>query len=255
MRKIFLVFLMAFLCTFIFSGQVIAETILVGGYQFPPFVEIDENKQKISGITIDLIKVMNEFQKKFKFKFTPTSAKRRYLFFEEKRFDIIMFEDIKWGWKNKDIVASKVILKGGEVYITKSHPSKNQSYFNSLKKKSLAVILGYHYGFANFNADEKFLKNNYKIQFNTSHKGNIIKVLLERADISIVTLSFLKKFLKNNPDKKNKLMVSNKLDQQYNHTILLRKNYKISKREMDELLSKMENAGILARLWEKYGIE
>ncbi|MCP3925808.1 MAG: transporter substrate-binding domain-containing protein [Desulfobacterales bacterium] len=254
MRKIFLVFLIV-LSTFIYSGQVIAETILVGGYQFPPFIEIDENKQKISGITIDLIKEMNEFQKKFKFKFTPTSSKRRYLFFEEKRFDIIMFEDIKWGWKNKDIVASKVILKGGDVYITKYHHSKNQSYFENLKKKSLAVILGYHYGFANYNADEKFLKKNFKIQFNTNHKGNIIKVLFERVDIAVVTLSFLKMFLKNNPDIKSKILVSKKFDQHYNHTILLRKNFKITKKEMNEILTKMEKAGVLSRLWKRYGIE
>ncbi|MCP4161547.1 MAG: transporter substrate-binding domain-containing protein [Deltaproteobacteria bacterium] len=253
MKKISLVFIMA-LCTFIYSSQVIAETILVGGYKFPPFVEKDD-QQKVFGITIDLIKAMNIFQKKIKFKFISTSAKRRYLDFDKKKFDIIMFEDIKWGWKSKPIEASKGILKGGEVFITKSKSSKNQSYFNSLKNKKLAVILGYHYAFAKFNADEKFLRNNFNIQFSTNHKGNIMKVLIERADISIVTLSYLKKFLKDNPDKKSKLMISTKLDQVYNHTILLRKKSKFSKNEMDKLLTKMVKAGALSRLWKKYGIE
>ncbi len=141
------------------------------------------------------------------------------------------------------------------IYITKYHHSKDQSYFDNFNNKSLAVILGYHYGFANYNADEDFLQKNFKIQFNTNHKGNIIKVLFERVDIAVVTLSYLKMYLKKNPDKKSKLLISNKFDQHYNHTILLRKNYKISKREMDELLTKMEKAGILARLWEKYGIK
>ncbi len=239
---------------FMYANQAVAETVNVGGYHFPPFVEEKVGKQ-YSGITIDLIKEMNIFQNKFKFQFIPTSPKRRYQCFDKGTFDLIMFEDKRWGWEDKDIIASKVILKGGEVYITKADISKDQSYFNNLKNKSLAVILGFHYGFADFNSDENFLNNNFKVQLSNTHSGNIEKILIGRADIAVVTLSYLKAFFKKNPAKESKLLVSKKFDQRYNHTILFRKNSKIDVEEMDVLLTKMEDAGVLSRIWAKYGIE
>ncbi len=252
MKRLFLVFFM-FLGICVCGNQVIAETIKVGGYSFPPFVE--EIRNQHSGITIDLLNEMNSFQNKYKFQFFSTSPKRRYSDFDKGKFDLIMFEDKSWGWKEKDIAASKALLKGGEVYVTKTDSSKDQSYFDSFQNKSIAVILGYHYGFANFNSDEKFLKDNFKIQLSSTHEGNIKKVLKGRADISVVTLSYLKKFLKEYPDNKSKLLVSDKFDQRYNHTILLRKNSKIDVKEMNTLITKMEEAGVLSRIWEKYGIE
>ncbi len=198
---------------------------------------------------------MNRFQDKYQFQFITISSKRRYRDFDKDKFDIIMFEDIAWGWKGKNIEASKVFLHGGEVYITQADPSKNQSYFDNLKNKSMTVILGFHYGFANFNADEKFLRKNFKIEFNSSHSGNIKKILQRRADISIVTLSFLKKIFKQNPNMQKKLLVSKKFDQHYNHTILLRKNSKFTAREMNTMLNQMENAGVLSRVWAKNGIK
>ncbi len=86
-----------------------------------------------------------------------------------------MFEDKNWGWKNKNISPSKVILKGGEVYIANSDTAKNQSYFENIKGRSIAAFLGYHYGFAGFNADEQYLKNNFKIELSSTHQGNIKK--------------------------------------------------------------------------------
>lgn len=253
MKKLTLVFFM-FLGICMCGNQAIAETVKVGGYLFPPFVEKNDGNQ-YAGITIDLIDEMNNFQNKFKFQFIHIASKKRYDSFDEGKFDLIMFEDKSWGWKDKDIVASKVFLKGGEVYITKADLSKDQGYFDSFKNKSIAIIFGYHYGFANFNSNEKYLKDNFMVQLSSTHSGNIIKVLKGRADISVVTLSYLKSFFKQNPDKKSQLLVSEKFDQRYNHTILLRKNSKIEVRKMDSLLTKMEKTGVLSRIWEKYGIE
>ncbi len=54
---------------------------------------------------------------------------------------------------------------------------------------------------------------------------------------------------------KNKILVSDKFDQKYNHTILVKNNTGISLDEMNALLSKMEKAGELSALWEKNGLE
>jgi len=223
-----------------------AEVIYIGGYHFPPFIEV--NKNNVTGITKQLIHEMNKFQDKYTFEFFMTSPSRRYYDFDQGKFDLIMFEDIKWGWKNKDIVASKVYLKGGEVYITKAEPTKDQSYFDNLKDKHIAIIKGYHYGFANFVSDEKYLRDHFKVQFSSHHEGNILKIIAGRADVSVVTLCFLKQFISKNPDKKKQILISEKYDQRYNHTILARKNSSITLTEINTLLTKMKNAGILSRL-------
>ncbi len=250
MKKIVLIMLLGFL---VYGQQVVAATIKVGGYSFPPFVEVVKNKSV--GITLDIIKEMNALQSKHKFEFVMTSPKRRYSDLGAGKFDLIMFEDINWGWKDKSVAASKVFLTGGEVYIAKADPSRSQSFFDDLKSKTLTVMLGFHYGFAGFNADEKYLKKNFKIQFNSNHVSNIDKVLADRADVSVVTLSFLKKVFKQDPQKKSKLLVSKKFDQKYNHTILVKNDSKISVGDVNALLDKMKKAGALGRVWKKYGLE
>ncbi len=235
-------------------GQIFAETINVGGYTFPPFLE--KKGDNYVGVVFDIIEELNNFQDKYEFQFVPTASRRRTEHFEKKIFDIIMFEDIAWGWSDRnDVVASKVFLEGGEVYIAKADPSRNQSYFDDLSNKSIAGILGYHYGFAGFSGDDKYLKENFDIQLSTSHEGNIRKVLAGRSDVSVVTLSYLNKYLKENPDKRNQLLISDKFDQRFHHTILFRKNGKISVDEMNALITGMENSGAFARIWAKYGIE
>jgi ABC-type amino acid transport substrate-binding protein len=236
-----------------YCNNLFAEIINVGGYHFPPFVEV--KKDSVGGLTKLFIKEMNLFQKKYQFKFVLTSPTRRYYDFDHKEFDLIMFEDINWGWKHKDIIASDVYMEGGEVYITKADPKKDQHYFDSFKDKNIAIIKGFHYGFANFNANESYLRENFKVQFSSYHKGNILKVLFGRADISVVNLCYLKHFFLDNPDKKDQILVSDKLDQQYNHTILVRKKSSISIKEVNTLLTKMKNAKIMPCLWHNYLVE
>ncbi len=230
------------------------ETIKVGGYLFPPFVEMDGDE--FVGLTIEFIQALNGFQDDYRFIFIPTAPVRRYADFDNNFFDLMMFEDIAWGWGGRDdVVSSSVFLEGGEVYITRTHPTKNQSYFDDISSKSISGILGYHYGFAGFSGDEKYLKENFNIELSSSHEGNIRKVLAGRSEISVVTLSYLNIYLKENPDKRPQLLISEKFDQRYHHTILGRKNGKISVSEINRLLTQMEERGVLDRLWNKYGIK
>ncbi|HEB32693.1 MAG TPA: hypothetical protein ENI15_17755 [Spirochaetes bacterium] len=173
MKKVFIGFLL-FIFFFINVGFA-KEPVMVGGYLFPPFVE--KNKDGYTGVTLDMIKATNAFQNKYQFKFYPTTSKRRYHSFKKKKFNMIMFESKDWGWKNLPIESSKVFLRGGEVYIALSKPGRGQDFFSDFENKEMVGILGYHYGFADFNSDEKFLKKKFKIKLITMHE-NIIKLIL-----------------------------------------------------------------------------
>lgn len=237
------------LCVNTFARQV----VVVGGYNFPPF--ISHKKDKVSGITIDLINLMNQSQSKYEFVFKLTSPKRRYRDFRNKEYDMIFFENLVWGWNKDSITASKVILKGGEVFIAKSLPGRGQEYFRNLKGRKILGILGYHYQFAKFKTGRKFLKEKYNMELGTNHESNL-NYLITRDDsaVAIVTKSFFNQFLKKRPDLKESFIVSDNFDQIYNHTILVRENFTPSVKEMNLIMEKLNQTQKLKVLWSKYGI-
>jgi ABC-type amino acid transport substrate-binding protein len=239
-----------------FSNTSIATSIKVsvGGYIFPPFIYQDKNE--IKGITIDLLKLLNENQSKYIFEFHLTSSKRRYRDFKNGLYDLIFFENKKWGWNNIDISNSSIILKGGEVFIAHNVKGRNQKYFHDLKNKKVLGILGYHYEFANFKTDRKYLKEKFNVEVRTNHESNIHTIAKRNLDqVAIVTKSLLNLYLKKNPRYKNSLIVSNKMDQVYEHQILFRENSPLSYQEISSLLKDLDSKGLLSKLWDKYAID
>ncbi len=238
----------------LFSSSAIAQKVInVGGYVFAPFVSLDDFN-KPSGITLDLIEELNKIQKKYFFRFVMTSPKRRYIAFNKNVFDMMLFESIHWGWKDFPVDFSKVYFKGGEVYITKKKPNRNNHFFNSINSKSLVIMRGYHYGFANFNADEAYLNKNFNVQITNSNKSTIELILMGRRDMGVVTKSYLDLYLLNNQDSAKELLISKKYDQEYNHTILLRKTLPVNIKEINDLLDKLKTQGTMKRVLGKYGI-
>ena len=244
------------ICFFVALGTIANAgapvVVKVGGYAFPPFVYTDADGS--SGVTIDLINELNRFQNKYRFDFFLTSPKRRYHAFKKGHYDIIFFENILWGWKQASVDVSKIFLTGGEVYITKASPGKDQSYFSNLASKSKAGILGYHYGFANFNASPEYLWRTHQMTLYTDHKLVIDKVITGQVDIAVVSASFLSHYLKENPSNVSRLLISEKYDQIYRHTALGRKDIKLDVNEINKLIEDMDNSGILDKIWNKYGI-
>lgn len=53
-------------------------------------------------------------------------------------------------------------LQDAELFVARAEPGRGQANFKSLAGKRLALIHGYHYAFADFNADPRFLAVNYQ---------------------------------------------------------------------------------------------
>jgi len=242
----------------LFSSLASSQTVIkVGGYEFPPFVNT-KNKEGFYGATLDLIDVLNKIQNEFRFEFFLTSSKRRYLDFSEGRYDIIMFENVAWGWADQPVEASKVFMEGGEVYIAYKREGRDQSFFDGMENKRMVGILGYHYGFANFNADESFLSDHFDVLLSTDHLKNIRLILTNRpelAEIAVVTRSFLGEYLSEYPEHRKELLISEKFDQEYHHSVLVRKQGGISVEQVNQLLYRLESEGVIQRLRKRYGIE
>jgi ABC-type amino acid transport substrate-binding protein len=223
--------------------------VKVGGYPFPPFVEAK------SGVTFDLVEAMNTAQTKYVFEFVRTSANRRYRHMAEGRFDLMLFESIAWGWDPKVVDASNIFLSGdGEVFVALAAPGRGQQYFENMRALRLVGTLGYHYAFADFQADPEILQKNFRFTLVPDAKLALPIILNGSADVAIVTRSYLQGYLLAHPEDEPRLLVSNQMDQVYKHTVLVRKGARPSAEEINQILRKLETTGALKRIWTKYGI-
>ena len=241
--------LQSFACSLAFAEKV---EVKVGGYLFPPFIEI--KGKDISGLTLDLIELFNQQQTQYHFTFTPTSPNRRYSDFERGVFDAIFFENINWSWDKYNIEASHVFLTGGEVFFTHNIQNRSKDFFDDITHKSIVAILGYHYQFLDNITDTKILKKKFNIKLVNSPLTVINQVVNDKTEIGIATYSYLQRQMKLNPNLREALLINDEFDQHYEHTILIRKNHRLSVKQINLLLEKIQGNGTLKSLLAKYGL-
>lgn len=230
------------------------EKILVGVAHFPPFI-INENGQ-VGGLVKDMLALMNAEQSDYEFVALPTLANTRHKTFDLGRYDISMFDNLDWGWEGREVDASDIYLRGGEIYITQAKPGRGQDYFNDFKDKKMVGIEGYHYAFAGFNADPEYLEKNFNMELTRSNLGSIQMILSgTRGDIAVVTKSLLAQYLNQHPEDRQKLLLSTKYDQNYEHRIILRRGIKPSIEEINALLAKLKQNGKLDALWSSINLD
>ena len=230
------------------------EVVRVGGYEFAPYVEVQN--QKPSGLTIELIDQLNRIQDRYTFQFEPTSPRRRYEDFLSGRIDIIFFESADWGWRTRKIKFSSTreFLRDSEVFVALDADGRDERYFSSLGGHTIAGVYGYHYAFTGFNDDPKVLEQDYKMSLVYNNFASLQLVLSGRADMAVVTRSYLDRFLRENPDAGAQLLVSKRTDQVYSLRALIREKSGITVDQIEALLTQLRQRGILDKLWRSAGI-
>lgn len=226
-----------------------ATVIQVGAYEFPPYVD-----ETGGGITRELLDLLNGAQSEFRFEMVRTAPQRRYEDLEQGRFDMIAFECRNWGWQDRPVDATRPFLRDAEVFVARAAPGIDQHYFDDLGGKTILGRLGYHYAFAGFDADPKRLEQRYRTRVTVTHEGNVRSVVAGRADLAIVTRSFLPRFLQREPELARQIIVSERTDQIYEHTILTRHGAAITAGWLNSLLDRLAADGSLETLWRRSGI-
>ncbi len=229
-----------------------AELVKVGVYDFPPYVFI---AGETTGLTMELITQMNHAQDKYKFITVPTTARRRYSDFEKHKFDMMVFESKSWGWQKYPVDVSQVFVTGDEVYVTQAKPGRGQDFFTDFENKAMIGVMGYHYQFANFQADQDYLKKHFNILQTNSQQISLELILKDRGEIAVISREYLKYHFANVPTDKEKLLISDKLDQVYRHTFIIRKDTVPSVSYINKLLEQIKQQGTLKPLWKRYGLK
>ena len=230
-----------------------AQLIKVGAYHFPPYVSKPEAEAP-QGLLPDLLATLNAQQSDYQFVLVPTSVTRRFRDFQSARYDLIMFESPTWGWQNTPHETFDMQVQDAEVYVAKAAAGRGQEYFSQFSGKRLALYNGYHYGFAQFNADPEYLAKQFNAVLTYSHDSNLLMVLRERADLTVVTRSYLHRYLLRYPEQRTQMLVSDRVDQVYRHQALLRPNAPISVEGLRGLLRQLRDGGQLSALYRQYDL-
>ena len=244
-------------CCCLLAGSVQADavTVKVGGYLFPPYVDVAANGDAF-GLAPDLLAALNRSQSEFRFHFVLTSPNRRFQDFAAGRFDMMLFEDQRWGWANTVMEPTTPFLRDGDVFVSQSH--RHPSYFAELTGKRIFAVRGYHYAFANYNADPEHLKQRFGVDLldprGPSLDRGLQAVANGQAELMMVTESYLNYYFQQRPDMRDRLLIANELDSTYRHGALVRRQSTFNAARFDQLLDLLRSNGELAQLTGHYGI-
>ncbi|MDY7554452.1 transporter substrate-binding domain-containing protein [Pseudomonas veronii] len=231
-----------------------AQLVRIGAAHFPPYTVRPEQGAD-TGLLPQLVEALNASQTDYQFVLVPTSIPRRFRDFEQGRVDVAIFENPDWGWQKIPHTTVDMGLEDAEIFVAQREPDRDQNYFTSLGGKRLAVFSGYHYAFANFNADPKFMTEHFNATLTYSHDSNLLMVARGRADIALVTRSYLSDFLARNVDMAAQFLISERVDQVYHHYALLRPKAPISSVAFAGLLKRLRDDGELLKIFEPYRID
>ncbi|MGC5701035.1 transporter substrate-binding domain-containing protein [Pseudomonas sp. NFXW11] len=230
-----------------------AQLVRVAAAHFPPYTVRPESGAD-TGLLPQLVEALNQLQGDYQFVLVPTSIPRRFRDFEQGRVDLAIFENPAWGWQNIEHTSVDMGLEDAEIFVAQRQSGRQEDYFKDLSGKRLALFSGYHYAFAQFNADPKYLADTYNATLTYSHDSNLLMVLRGRADIALVTRSYLSDFLARNADNNDKLLISQRIDQVYHHYSLIRPQAPISAKAFAGLLQKLRDNGQMHKIFDPYRI-
>lgn len=230
-----------------------AVEVKIGAAHFPPYTVRPEQGAD-TGLLPQLVEALNELQNDYRFVLVPTSIPRRFGDFQQGRTDMAIFENPQWGWQGIAHSTVDMGLEDAEIFVTRQQPGRDQQYFDVLHGKRLALFNGYHYAFADFEPDPVLLRQRYQATLTYSHDSNLSMVERGRADIALVTRSYLSDFLKRNPSSVSQLLASQRVDQVYHHYALLRPDAPISPENFTGLLRRLRENGELLRIFKPYKI-
>lgn len=230
-----------------------AQEVRVGAAHFPPYI-VRPERGIDTGLLPQLLTALNQLQSDYQFVMVPTSIVRRFRDFETERVDIVMFENLAWGWQKISYNWVDMGLEDAEVFIAKQQSSRDQTYFDDLSGKRLALYSGYHYAFAGFNPAPSFLIDRFNATLTYSHTSSMLMVLRSRADVALITRSNLIRLLGLNPKARSEIMVSERTDQIYHHYALLRPQAPIQSAQFAQMMQGLRDNGQLRAIFEPYKI-
>lgn len=225
--------------------------VKVGGYEYEPFVE------KELGITPAFLTLLNQMQDDYSFEFVAIPAQRRYALLLEGHIDALFFETMRWGWQAYDeqVEVTKPLLRTSEAFYARKDHKLGAEVFNNFQERQLALTLGFHYAFADYKADQSYIRDRFQASFAPSQRVALRLMLAGSADLAIVSDAFLLREMVRNPSLKGQVVRSPEIDQTYELPLMVRTRGPITANALSSLIVRAETEGTLGSFFKTYGID
>lgn len=229
--------------------------VRVGGYPFEPFVEGEQ------GVTPAFLTLLNDGQDEVRFEFVTIPAQRRYELLRRGTIDAIFFEMPLWGWGQltDEIATTRPILRGREMFVVRSDAQavvqSGENAFDLSPERKVALTLGYHYAFADFQADQAYIRSKVDAMFSERISQTLQYLLSGAVEIAVVSDVFLLREYQRKPALKDQIQVADKPDHEFALPLLVRKRGPITAAQLDARLGTAINDGSLMAFFARFGLE
>lgn len=233
------------------SGAKAAEPVLVkvGAYEYGVVYYFENGTP--NGMVPTLIGLLNSIQNEYQFDLVETSSRRRYLDLQEGNIDLVLLENPLWGWQDYDVKFSDKLVSTEDIYIRRRDKPTRGDPFADIYLQSIICVLGFHYGFAEFNADPAYLKEFYDVELAYNETEVLNGIVRGDAQIGIVSAGFFARQLSVKPELGDSIDIGPEPDAIHDLVSVISGKSSISVVDFNRLIEKLQADGTLQRAWQK----
>ncbi|CAM3359843.1 transporter substrate-binding domain-containing protein [Thalassospira profundimaris] len=226
--------------------------VKVGAYEYGVVYFYEDGKPR--GMVLHLIRLLNDLQDEYVFELAETSSRRRYQAVTGGEVDLVLLESSQWEWQEFDVRFSEPIVQEKDLYLTLAGRDDIQSLLSNVTNHPILCVLGFHYGFADFNADPEYLRQNFDVLLRYNEQEVLDGLLAGEAPIGIVSAGFLAARFVDYPSLRESLVISDQPDAVHDLVAVLSAGSSIPLERFNQLIAKLQSTGEVERLWQQLHI-
>jgi hypothetical protein len=140
------------------------------------------------------------------------------------------------------------------LYLALSDRKDLDQLFSDVTSNPMLCVLGFHYGFADFNADPAYLRDNFDVLLRYNEKEVLDGLVQGEAPIGIVSAGFLARQIVTDPSLRDRVVRADKPDAVYDLVSVLSNSAPIKLDAFNQLIDALHATGEVERLWQQLHI-
>lgn len=171
--------------------------------------------------------------------------------------DVLLFESKVWGWDENEhqVESTRPLLRGRERLVAKKAADRGDEFFQNLDSKVLGGVNGYHYLMSGRVMNSAEVANNYQIYLADSRITNVRMLIGGRIDITVLNDGLLYALENSSVDYLDQLLVSQRVEHEYNLGAIVAKNKNIRAATLQQLLRELQRQGQLEQLFRRFNLQ